>query len=101
MTYRLKFIPSALKEWKKLDPVLQKQFKKKLTERIQNPEVAADRLRGEKNFYKIKLRQSGYRLLYEVDQGGVVIWVLGAGKRNRSEVYTTAMKRNRPSNRDS
>ena len=36
MTYRLKFIPAALKEWKKLAPPIQKQFKKKLSERIKN-----------------------------------------------------------------
>jgi len=30
MSYRLKFLPSALKEWKKLDNSLQPQLKKNL-----------------------------------------------------------------------
>lgn len=96
MIYKLKFIPTAFKEWKKLDPVLQKQFKKKLSERLSDPEVIADRLSGQRDFYKIKLRQSGYRLIYQVDHGEIVIWILGVGKREKSEVYNKVMKRSQP-----
>ena len=32
MIYKLKFLPTALKEWKKLDNSIQAQFKKKLKE---------------------------------------------------------------------
>jgi mRNA interferase RelE/StbE len=32
MSYRLKFLPTALKEWKKLDSSIQTKFKKKLKE---------------------------------------------------------------------
>ena len=38
MTYKLAFNESALKEWKKLGHTLQVQFKKKLKERLENPE---------------------------------------------------------------
>ena len=34
MTYKLKFLPAALKEWKKLAPTIKTQFKKKLAERL-------------------------------------------------------------------
>jgi len=93
MSYKLKFLPSAEKEWKKLGATIRKQFKKKLTERVEEPEVIGDRLRGQQNFYKIKLRSSGYRLVYEVDKAEVVIYVIAVGKREASEVYKKAVKR--------
>ncbi|WP_425386732.1 type II toxin-antitoxin system RelE family toxin [Vibrio metschnikovii] len=65
MTYKLGFKKSALKEWKKLGSTLQQQFKKKLIERLENPHVPASKLSGADNMYKIKLRQSGYRLVYQ------------------------------------
>ncbi|MBF4366300.1 type II toxin-antitoxin system mRNA interferase toxin, RelE/StbE family, partial [Vibrio anguillarum] len=37
MTYKLKFLPAAQKEWSKLAPTIQSQFKKKLKERLENP----------------------------------------------------------------
>ena len=61
MTYKLKFLPSAWKEWNKIGEVIREQFKKKLAERIENPIVPADQLKGFKNYYKIKLRSAGYR----------------------------------------
>ena len=53
MICKLKFLPSAWKEWNKVGDVIRKQFKKKLAERIQNPLVPADQLSGFKNYYKI------------------------------------------------
>ena len=67
MSYKVKFLPSALKEWKKLAPPIQKQFKKKLIERLESPHNQASQLRGFQNTYKIKLRSAGYRLVYEVN----------------------------------
>ncbi|WP_238584326.1 type II toxin-antitoxin system RelE family toxin [Legionella gratiana] len=47
---------------------LQEQFKKVLKQRLENPHVASANLRGNlKECYKIKLRQSGYRLVYHVN----------------------------------
>ncbi|MBB1489465.1 type II toxin-antitoxin system RelE family toxin [Oceanospirillum sediminis] len=93
MTYNLEFKPSALKEWKKLGSVVQQQFKKKLAERLDNPHVPSARLSGADNLYKIKLRQSGYRLVYKVQDDVVIVTVLAVGKRERSEVYQKAMQR--------
>lgn len=81
MTYDLEFKKSAMEEWKKLDGVIQKQFKSKLEERLIHPKVEADRLRGGIG-YKIKLRNSGYRLIYTVDDGRVVVEVVAIGKRD-------------------
>ena len=57
MTYDLFFHPLALKEWKKLAPSIQQQFKKAL----KTPYIQSSALRGKlKSCYKIKLRDSGY-----------------------------------------
>lgn len=93
MTYKLEFKKSAFKEWKKLTASLQHQFKKKLTERLENPHVPAAKLSGTANMYKIKLRQSGYRLIYKVEDDVITVNVLAVGKRERSDVYRKAIKR--------
>ncbi len=93
MTYKLKFLPSAIKEWKKLAPPIQKQFKKKLTERLEVPHNPASELRGFKNVYKIKLRSVGYRLVYEVNDIEIIIYVIAVGKRERGLVYAKAEER--------
>lgn len=91
--YTLKFLPTALKEWKKLDLSIQSQFKKKLKERLQNPYVPASQLHGFENHYKIKLRASGYRLVYEVIESEIVVLVIAIGKREKKEVYKKASMR--------
>ncbi len=93
MNYKLKFLPSALKEWKKLAPPIQKQFKKKLKERMQNPRNKASQLRGFKDVYKVKLRSVGYRLVYEVNDSEIVIYVIAVGKRERGLIYNKAETR--------
>ncbi|RKZ71214.1 MAG: type II toxin-antitoxin system mRNA interferase toxin, RelE/StbE family [Gammaproteobacteria bacterium] len=95
MTYKygLKFLPTALKEWKKLDSSIQSQLKKKLRERLQNPHVPASRLHGFINHYKIKLRASGYRLVYEIIESEIVVLVVAVGKRDKNLVYQKAAKR--------
>jgi len=66
MTYKLKFLPAAKKEWDKLAEPLKTQFKKKLTERLENPHISSAKLSGYDSVYKIKLRTAGYRLAYEI-----------------------------------
>lgn len=93
MRYKLAFVSDALKEWKALDNTIQKQFKKKLEQRLENPKVAASQLWGSQNRYKIKLRQSGFRLVYEVIDHEVLVLVVAVGKRERNAVYKAAAKR--------
>ena len=87
MSYELEFLPSALKEWQKLDNSIKVQFKKKLSERLENPKVTKDKLRGYEDVYKIKLRDVGYRLVYQVKDDEIVVLVLVVGKRENNEVY--------------
>ena len=92
MTYRLKFKDEALKEWHKLDNTLHEQFKKKLTERVHGPRVPAAKLSGHADRYKIKLKSSGYRLVYEVRNVEVVVVVAAIGKHERNAAYAAAAK---------
>ena len=87
MTYKLKFLPAAKKEWDKLAEPLKKQFKNKLAERIENPHIPSDKLKGYDSVYKIKLRTAGYRLAYEVLDDEIVIYVLAVGKRDKNASY--------------
>jgi len=93
MTYELAFKKTALKEWNKLGATIQAQLKKKLEEVLENPRVPSSRLSGSKDLYKIKLRQSGYRLAYEVNDQIVTVTVIAVGKREGGKVYKTAIKR--------
>ncbi|WP_338296203.1 type II toxin-antitoxin system RelE family toxin, partial [Escherichia coli] len=45
------------------------------------------KLRGLKDCYKIKLRASGFRLVYQVIDDILIIAVVAVGKRERSNVY--------------
>ncbi|MET2951308.1 type II toxin-antitoxin system RelE/ParE family toxin [Vibrio owensii] len=93
MSYKLAFKARALKAFKKLNPTVREQFKAKLKERLEDPHVPASRLKGKlMGRYKIKLRSSGYRLVYEVEDEKITVVVLAVGKRERNEVYNQAEK---------
>jgi mRNA interferase RelE/StbE len=93
MTYKLTFLKSAKKEWDKLTPVIQEQFKKKLKERLITPIVQKDKLFGLNDCFKIKLRSAGYRLVYKVMQKKITVQVVAVGKRDKSIVYHIAAER--------
>jgi mRNA interferase RelE/StbE len=93
MTYELEFKKSALKEWKKLGATIQSQFKKKLADILSNPHIESAKLSGGNELYKIKLRQAGYRLVYEVNDSVVTVTVISVGKRDKRKVYKTVMDR--------
>ncbi len=101
MSYAIEFIPSAEKEFRKLSLDLRKQFVEKLKERAENPRIESAenpriesaKLRGMKDCYKIKLRNAGYRLVYQVIDESIVIKVVALGKRDRNAVYQKAQLR--------
>jgi len=93
-TYELEFHELAFKEWKKLDGSIKSQFQQALAKRLLAPHVPGAKLRGElKNTYKIKLRDAGYRLVYEVIDLRLVVLVIAIGKRDKNQVYQSAIKR--------
>lgn len=92
--YNLEFHVLALKEWQKLDGSIKEQFKKQLQKRLSSPHVPSARLNRELDgFYKIKLRTSGYRLVYEVIDKTVTVMVIVVGKRDKDEAYVKAAQR--------
>ncbi len=93
MTYELEFKRSALKEWNKLNHTIKEKFKKKLTKILLKPHIPSASLSGTENLYKIKLRNAGYRLVYEVSDSKVTVSVIAVGKRNKNEVYDIAFSR--------
>ncbi len=90
MSYKLEFLQDALAEWKKLNPNIQQQFKKKLIKILENPKIAKNKLSGHPHRYKIKLRSLGYRLVYEVIDDEIVVVVIAVGKRENNIVYKVA-----------
>jgi mRNA interferase RelE/StbE len=97
MKYKLKFLPSALKEWNKLGSTIKEQLKTKLKERLENPCNPKDKLSGLKDHYKIKLKTAGYRLVYKVEHSEICIIVIAVNKRNKDVVYKSAEDRNNQS----
>ncbi|MEK9804038.1 MAG: type II toxin-antitoxin system RelE/ParE family toxin [Curvibacter sp.] len=93
-TYEVEFIEAALKEWHKLDGSIRALFRKQLAKRMRAPHVPSARLHGDlQNTYKIKLRDAGYRLVYEVIDRQLVILVIAVGRRDHDEAYLLASKR--------
>ncbi len=93
MSYNLEFDQRALKEWYKLDPAIRLQFKKKLEQVLTHPKIEANKLREFENCYKIKLRQSGYRLIYQVQDQRLIVFVIAIGKRDKDQAYQSAKNR--------
>ncbi|MDU8924686.1 type II toxin-antitoxin system RelE/ParE family toxin [Pasteurellaceae bacterium LIM206] len=93
MTYSLEFKKQALKEFEKLSDNIANKFLDKLAERLENPRVESAKLRSMEDCYKIKLRASGYRLVYQVIDDRIVVEVIAVGRRDRQAVYHTAKKR--------
>jgi len=91
MSYKLKFLPSALKEWRKLAPEIREKLKKQLGRRLENPHIDSTRIRGYKHHYKIKLRSAGYRLIYEVEEKEIAVYVICVGRRDT--IYKILKKR--------
>lgn len=93
MSYELEFLEEALAEWQQLDGSIKVQFKKKLAERLIEPRLPSAKISGHPDRYKIKLRSIGYRLVYEVQGGRLVVLVVAIGKRDKNAVYKVAERR--------
>ena len=93
MPYELAFHPDALEEWRRLDKTVADPLKKKLAERLSSPVVPGARVSGGADLYKIKLRTVGYRLVYQVQKGQLIVLVLSVGKRERNATYKSALIR--------
>ncbi len=91
MNWRLIRVPGA--NGRSLARRSKKQFKNKLQQVVQNPRIASASLSDLPDCYKIKLKASGYRLVYQVWDSVVVVYVIAIGKREKAAVYHQANKR--------
>lgn len=92
--YKLRFMPEALDEWRRLDGSVKANLKKLLAKRLDNPHVPGGELHGPlAGCYKIKLRQQGVRLVYSVEDDYLLVTVLAVDKREDGVVYESAIAR--------
>ena len=64
MTYKLLFVPSAMREWKRLDRPLAEQIKQKLLERLTSPHVKKDgKLIGQNKYARIAYGKKGVHMI--------------------------------------
>lgn len=79
--YEVRFTEKSRKLWRKLDWKLKLEFSKKFEKIKINPEIKKNKLSWSKFKYKIKLKESWYRLIYEVKKEEILILVLNVWKR--------------------
>ena len=92
--HTLAFEASALEEWKALDGSVKEPLRKLLQKRLEQPRLPGAELDGElRDCYKIKLRKQGYRLVYRVLDGVLLVLVLAVDKRADGAVYAKALLR--------
>ena len=93
-SYRLLFLPSALKEWLALDGSVKEPLRKLLQKRLNNPHVPGGALHGElKGYYKIKLNKQGIRLVYGVEDDVLIVMVMAVDRREDGAVYRSVLER--------
>jgi len=94
LSYELEFHPVALKEWQGLDNSVRLMLKKKLETRLKNPHVDSARLHGDlQHCYKIKNDKTGHRLVYQVIEDRIIVFVLSIDKREDLKAYRLAEQR--------
>lgn len=95
--YKYKFHPEAQKELAKLNHSVQSLFTKTLKKILNSPELGQDL--GNKNnldltgLKKMYFDQKRYRVVYEVIEEEVIIYIVAIGKRDKMEVYEKAGER--------
>ena len=90
-TYKhsLQFVPSAWAKRRTLDGSVKELLRKLLKKRLNNPHVPGALLWH----YKIKPDKQGYRLVYGVQDGVLIVMVMALDKREDSVVYQSALQR--------
>jgi len=94
VSYELEFHPAALNERQGLDNSVRLLLKKKLETRLKNPHVDSARLHGDlQHCYKIKNDKTGHRLVYQVIDNRIIVFVLSIDKRDDLMAYRLAAQR--------
>ena len=94
MAYRLVWEEPASNDWDRLDNSVRVVISKKLSKRLENPHVVADRLSGNlAGFYRMRFDKVGLRLVYRVLDEQSIVLVVAVGKRDEKAVFETATQR--------
>jgi len=84
VTYRIEYLPAAVKDLRKLDKSVARRIVRKLTEVETDPYAfATTELVDRPGVRRLKI--GDYRVLYTVEKGKMIIWVIEIG--HRSEIY--------------
>lgn len=87
MSYRVELAPGVLKDLKKLELDVRKRIGKKLRDLEKDPRPSGcEKLSGAENVWRVRV--GDYRILYEIHDQKLLVYVLGAG--DRKEVYKEA-----------
>jgi mRNA interferase RelE/StbE len=95
--YDYKFHKEAEKDLSKLNNSVKILFAKKLSQIVKNPEIGKDL--GNKNSLKLSglkkayFDNKRYRIVYEVVEQKIVIYIIAVGKRDNMQVYKKADSR--------
>jgi len=95
--YNFKFHPEAKEELKKLNNSIQILFTKKLKQILNAPEIGIKL--GNKNnlnltgLKKVYFNNKKHRIVYEIIEDKVIIYIIAVGKREDMEVYKKANSR--------
>jgi mRNA interferase RelE/StbE len=81
--YKIEFLKSAVKEFKKLDFIAQKMIKAKLEILAENPEKLKNEIKPLKGQYsgKFRLRVRNYRVIYQKRDEVLIILIVRIGHR--------------------
>lgn len=97
MSYSVKFHPDAEKEFLELDKGVRERVAKQLVKITTHPELG-ERL-GNRNgidlsgYRKMYAEKKKIRIVYEVVEDEIVIYIMAIGERDDMTVYKTALKR--------
>ncbi len=102
MKWRAEYLKEALRDLKRLDPYNQKLILKAISKTAERPlpppdgigkplgNHASSKLSG---FYKIKLKNLGYRVVYQLVMQGEIMRIIVISVRDDDEVYKEAERR--------
>ena len=95
--YNFRFHPEAKEELSKLNKSIQILFTKKLKQILNTPEIGINL--GNKNnlnltgLKKVYFNNKKHRIVYEVIQSKVMIYIVAVSKRDKMDVYKKANSR--------
>jgi mRNA interferase RelE/StbE len=84
MEYQLTFLPAALRSIKKLPLQVVEKLKPHLEQLSKNPRpLGCKKLKGQTELWRV--RAGDYRIIYQIDDGKLVILVVAVG--HRKDIY--------------